>query len=332
MGAGNPNSASPDGKSALAWAAGLSHIETVAFLVERGANMSSTLNGPMMTPLDEAAAAGNHFIVEWLLGRGANPNSRDRDGWSAIHWAAEEGHLEVVRLSWEARVNVDALLLSRRADARKANCHGWTAVHHAAYMGYSQVAQCPLEVERVRMNASQQDNHGWSALHLAVYGRDLATIEVLLSSAAIQDPRGFVDESGLTPQEWLDLRPSGHSYKAICSLAFGKSRCCSAVTGLRRAVTIKHAVASGNIPIFNLFLNLGHNVNGMNSGRRTALYYAAKKRMLPIMILLLEHGADPKILPAGRTSWEEFISEETVLQLLKQAGYTRRDLDPRLAR
>ena len=354
LGAGNPNSVSPDGKSALAWAAGLSHIEIAWFLVNRGAKMSRTLNGPMMMPLDEAAAAGNHFIAQLLLDMGANPNSRDRDGWSAIHWAAEEGHLGVVRLLLEAGANVDAvssygtsamhcaangghanivkLLLSRRADARKANCHGWTALHHAAYMGHSQVAQCLLEDERVRMNASQQDNHGWSVFHLAVYSRDLSTIGVLLGSAAIQEPRGLLDESGLTPEEWLDLRPSSHSYKAICNLAFGKSRCCRAVTGLRRAVTIKQAVTTGNIPMINLFLSLGHDVNGMNSGRRTALYYAAKKRTLPIVVLLLEHGADPNILPAGRKAWEEFIPDDDVLQLLKQAGYRRRNADPEVAR
>lgn len=255
LGAGNPNSASPDGKSALAWAAGLSHVKIAQLLVDRGANMSRTLKGPMMMPLDEAAAAGSHLIVQLLLDMGANPNSRDRDGWSAIHWAAEEGHLEVVRFLLEAGANVNAVssygtsalhcaanggyaatakpLLSRRADALRANCHGWTALHHAAYMGHSQVAQCLLEDERVRMNASQPDNHGWSVLHLAVYNRDLATIKVLLGSAAIEEPRGLLDQSGLGPEEWLDLRPSSHNYKAICNLAFGKSRCCRAVTGLR---------------------------------------------------------------------------------------------------
>lgn len=82
----------------------------------------------------------------------------------------------------------------------------------------------------------------------------------------------------------------------------------------------------------NLFLRLGHDVNGMNSGRRTALYYAAKQRMLPIIVLLLEHGADPNILPEGRKAWKEFISDDDVLQLLKQAGYRERDPDREVAR
>ncbi len=54
---------------------------------------------------------------------------------------------------------------------------------------------------------------------------------------------------------------------------------------------------------------MGHTVDDMNSGRRVALYYAAKKHMLSIMDLLLDRGADPNILPAGRKTWEEFISQ-----------------------
>jgi ankyrin repeat protein len=162
----------------------------------------------MMTPLDEAAAAGNQVIVQLLLGMGANPNSRDRDAGRHTLGSGREGHLEVVRQLLDAGANVNAvssygtsalhcaangghalivkLLLSRHVDALKANCHGWTALHHAAYMGHSQVAQCLLEDERVRMNASQQDNHGWSVLHLAVYNRDLATIEVLLAALLLK--------------------------------------------------------------------------------------------------------------------------------------------------
>lgn len=348
------NSTSPDGKSALAWAAGLNHVHIAQLLVDNNANLSRTLKGPMMMPLDEAAAAGSEFIVQLLLAKGADPNSRNRDGWSAIHWAAEEGHFQIVRMLLDAGASVNAvssygtsalhcaanagnpdivkLLLQRRADALKANCHGWTALHNAAYMGHSQVVRCLLEDERIRSNLSQQDNHGWSVLHLAIHNRDLATIEALAGDSAIEELRGSFDQDGQTPEEWLDLRPSSHNYKAICKLAFGKSRCCRAVTGLRRAVTIKQAVTTGNVPMIKLFLSLGHDVNGMNSGRRTALYYAAKKRMLPIMTLLLEHGADPNILPAGRKTWEEFISDDQVLQRLRQAGYRKRGADRELER
>lgn len=334
------NSTSADGKSALAWAASLGWSPIAGLLVDHGASMSGTRN-MQMAPLEEAAASGDFLTVQLLLSFGGDPNYRGHDGWSAIHWAAEEGHLGIVRWLLNKGANVNAvssygtsplhcaangghvsivsLLLLQHADPLKSTCHGWTALHHAAFMGHSTVVQCLLEDERIRSRASQQDNHGWSVLHLAIHSRDLATVNILLHSSVIAETRALFDDSGLAAEEWLDLAPRGHSYKANSNLAFSKSRCCRAVTGLRQAVI------TGNVPMIKLLLSLGHAVNGMNSGRRTALYYAAKNGTLSIMDLLLDRGADPNILPAGRKTWEEFILDDKAVLRLKRAGYQRRD-------
>ncbi|OTA01334.1 hypothetical protein A9Z42_0016570 [Trichoderma parareesei] len=338
MGA-DSNSTSADGTSALAWASCQGNDMVSNLLMDYGAS-TQTLS------LTKAAAAGDIAMVELLLNNGRDPNYRDRDGWTAIHWAAEEGHANVVAwlLDYGADVNAASsygtsplhcaanggsirimrLLLERGADPLKSTCHGWTALHHAAFVGYSRVVQMLLEDDGVRSNASQQDNHGWSVLHLAVHSRDLATIDALIG--VIPEPRALVDESGLTAEEWLDLGPTSYSYKATSNLAFGKSRCCRAVTGLRQAVV------TSNVPMAEMFIRKGYGVNGINSGRRTALYYAAKQRMLPMMDLLLENGADPNILPTGRKSWEEFVSDNEVLLRLSQAGYRRQDTDPEVER
>lgn len=337
------NSTSADGKTALAWAASLGRSSIAEMLVNHGASMSSTRN-TQIVPLEEAAASGDFLTVQMLLRCGCDSNYQDPDGWSAMHWAAEEGHLEIVRLLLNERANVNAvssfgtsplhcaangghvsivrLLILRQADPLQSTCHGWTALHHAAYMGHSEVVRYLLEDDRIRSSASQQDNHGWSVLHLAIHSRDLATINILLGGAIIAEPSALSDENGLTAEEWLDFEPSSHSYKATSNLAFAKSRCCRAVTGLRQAVI------TGNVPMIKLLLRLGHNIDGTNSGGRTALYYAAKKHMLPIMDLLLEMGADPNILPAGRRTWKEFISDDEVLLRLNRAYYETRDISP----
>ncbi|KAL7946829.1 ankyrin [Trichoderma barbatum] len=339
------NSTSADGKSALAWAAGLGRYSIAVLLVNHGADIFTTRTRQVI-PLQEAAASGDLDTVQLLLNLGGDPDYRHYDGWSAIHWAAEEGHLEIVRLLLNQGANINAvssygtsplhcaangghvsivsLLLLQRADPLKSTCHGWTALHHAAYMGHSHVVQLLLEDDRVISSASQQDNHGWSVLHLAIHSRDLATIDALIRSSIITEPQALLDESGFTAEEWLHLGSA--SSKATSNLAFRKSRCCRAVTGLRQAVI------TGNVPMIKLLIRSGHAVNGMNSGRRTALYYAAKKRMFSIMDLLLDSGANPNILPAGRKTWEEFISDDAVLQRLNRAGYGKRENDPELER
>lgn len=348
MGA-DANSLSADGRSAIAWAARMGQVSIARLLLDRGASMHDALNRQRTTPLEEAAASGNLHIVELLIRRGADPNHRDRDGWSAIHWAAEEGHQEIVSFLLNHGANPNAvssygtsplhcaanggnpaivsLLLNTGAiDPLKSTCHGWTALHHATFMGHSHIVKALLQDDRVRSTASLQDNHGWSVLHLAIHSRDLDTVRILLDESIIQDPRTLVDESGLTAEEWLDRGPTSHSQKATDNLAFSKSRCCRAVTDLR------DAVVSGNAPLVGFLLKSGHYINGVDSGERTALYYAAKKGMHSIMNLLLAWGADPKLLPTGRKSWEEFISDEDILQRLKTAGYRRRDADPEVER
>ena len=55
--------------------------------------------------------------------------------------------------------------------------------------------------------------------------------------------------------------------------------------------------------MIRLLLNQNYDdINGIDSRRRSALYYAAKKNMLSTMHVLLNLGADPNILPTGRKS------------------------------
>lgn len=338
-----------DGKSALAWAVTLGRSSISRLLIEHGASMSNTRNTQQQIPLlTEAAASGNLHDLQLLLQCGEDPNHRDRDGWSPIHWAAEEGHLEIVRVLLDAGASVNAvssygtsplhcaangghvsivrLLLLQRADPIKSTCHGWTALHHAAFMGHSHVVRSLLEEDRIRSIASRQDNHGWSVLHLVIQSRDLDTVRALLDNSVITETQSLIDESGLTAVEWLDRGPASRAQKATNDLALSKSRCCRAVTSLRQAVTI------GNVPMINLLFKLGYDINGMDSGRRTALYYAAKKGMLPIVDLLLNLGADPNILPLGRKTWEELIPPGPILQRLTRAGYQKQNPDPEVER
>jgi ankyrin repeat protein len=53
------------------------------------------------TPLIWASEMGSTECVQRLLGAGADPNEFEIDGWSALHWAARNGHLRVATLLLE---------------------------------------------------------------------------------------------------------------------------------------------------------------------------------------------------------------------------------------
>lgn len=89
----------PPGNSPLHWAAYLSHMDTVHYLIESGANVNAR-NWAKETPLHAAAQSsyGDAEIVEFLLGNGANIDARDRAGRTPLVRAASSGLTTVAEL------------------------------------------------------------------------------------------------------------------------------------------------------------------------------------------------------------------------------------------
>ncbi len=86
------------GRTALMYAASGPFAETVGLLLKRGAevNVQGTLEG--FTPLMTAAAEGLADVVRLLLGAGADRDIKDVDGDTALSFARQNGHTEVIAL------------------------------------------------------------------------------------------------------------------------------------------------------------------------------------------------------------------------------------------
>jgi ankyrin repeat protein len=86
------------GRSALMYASSGPFAETVGLLLEWGAdvNIQGTLEG--FTPLMTAAAEGRVDVVHLLLAAEADANVEDKDGDTALSFARENGHAEIVAL------------------------------------------------------------------------------------------------------------------------------------------------------------------------------------------------------------------------------------------
>ncbi|KAJ5718458.1 ankyrin [Penicillium malachiteum] len=107
----NPECKDHNGKALLSSSGALGHESLVEILLYGGADVNSKDDGFGKTALSYAAWNGFKSVVDLVLEYGADPNCTDNQGWNPLSWAAEYGHVEIVRVllhrSAESAVNED---------------------------------------------------------------------------------------------------------------------------------------------------------------------------------------------------------------------------------
>ncbi|WP_245642510.1 ankyrin repeat domain-containing protein [Nonomuraea candida] len=129
--------------------------ETVGKLLASGADPNRPSEGEEEgLPLCAAAAWDRTEVAEALLAAGAEVDGRESGGWTALLWAAANGHAAVARLLIEAGADVDT-----------TNDDGDTALTLAARRGALGVVQALLEAGA---DHQKYDGDGDSPLEIAV--------------------------------------------------------------------------------------------------------------------------------------------------------------------
>jgi ankyrin repeat protein len=90
----------------LSWATWFEHEEVVTFLLEKGADIHSR-DKDQRTPLYFAAVVGNEYLVRLLLEKGSYIDVKDHIGESPLSRAIEYGSEEVVRLLLEKGADIN---------------------------------------------------------------------------------------------------------------------------------------------------------------------------------------------------------------------------------
>ena len=96
------------------------NVEAVATLLDENSNMVENKSATGHTALHYAAQSGHSEIVKLLLERTANINAVTDEYSTALHLASEEGELDVVKLLIDGKVDVNAQDLDGRTALHKA--------------------------------------------------------------------------------------------------------------------------------------------------------------------------------------------------------------------
>jgi len=112
-------------------AAALGHVAMVECLAEMGAEVAAGDSNRGSPPLHPAAARGNPEIAKLLMSKGALAGAADQMGNTALHYAAEHGHLDMCELLLEESPNKKELCDAKDGDGQTPKQKADQAGHRA---------------------------------------------------------------------------------------------------------------------------------------------------------------------------------------------------------
>ena len=300
------NAEQADGMTALHWAAYHDDSEAVKLLLDKGADVKAA-NRYGVTPLSIACTNGSATIVEMLLEAGADPKTTLPGGETALMTASRTGKLGAVKA-----------LLSRAADVNATAHKGQTALMWAAAEGHVEVVDALVAAGadfRARLRS------GFTPFFFAVREGRSAVVHRLLEAGAdvneVMRPRRSAGKP-ITPL--LLAVESGHFELAVELLEAGADpnarpagyTALHAITWVRKPIRgdgdpppigsgklnsvdfVKQLVARG--ADIDVRLEKGESGRGrFTTTGSTPFLMTARASDVPLMKVLLELGADPKI-------------------------------------
>jgi TonB family protein len=226
--------------------------------------------------IHEAAKNGDLADVTRHLVRGADVNSKDKDGCAPLHLAASSGHKDVVEL-----------LIAKGADVNAKNKVGDTPLHNAAFNGQKDVAEL-LIAKGADVNA--KDDIGQTPLYEAAGMGSKDVAELLIAKGANVKT---ASSDGETPLHVA----ADYCQKDVAELLIAKGADVNAKDKngrtplFKAAMPLFSAFIEGQKDFAELLIAKGADVNVKDNNGTTPLQGAGYAGKMEIVELLKKHGA-----------------------------------------
>ncbi|XP_014470005.1 PREDICTED: protein phosphatase 1 regulatory subunit 12A isoform X5 [Dinoponera quadriceps] len=236
-----------------------------------------------------ACAASDKEEIVRLLQKGANINTGNGDGLTALHQACIDDDLDLVEF-----------LVEQGADINHGDNEGWTPLHATASCGFVSIAKYLIEQG---CNLAAVNNDGELALDIAESDEMEDMLQQHINKAGIDCDQARSEEE----------RSMLNDAKAWRSGAPGKD----SIHPRSGATALHVAAAKGYIRVMHILLQARCDVNAQDFDGWTPLHGAAHWGQLEASKLLVEHGCDMDMKNyAGQTAFD--VADADILKALEE--------------
>ncbi|XP_020283001.1 protein phosphatase 1 regulatory subunit 12A isoform X4 [Pseudomyrmex gracilis] len=235
-----------------------------------------------------ACAASDKEEVVRLLQKGADINTGNVDGLTALHQACIDDDLDMVEF-----------LVEQGADINRGDNEGWTPLHATASCGFISIAKYLIEQG---CNLAAVNNDGELALDIAESDEMEDMLQQHINKAGIDCDQARSEEE----------RSMLNDAKAWRSGAPGKD----SIHPRSGATALHVAAAKGYIKVMHILLQARCNVDAQDFDGWTPLHGAAHWGQLEACKLLVENGCEMDIKNyAGQTAFD--VADADILKALE---------------
>ena len=244
-----------------------------------------------VTPFHLAMILNNTLYGEsmavLLIQQGAKISASTPAGYNYLHLAAARGYDEVCKLLIRKGINVDSIYQFTHNSNSIEEC---TPLTYAVLNHRLDTIQTLLD-HKASFTLGKESNN---PLYLAVESRNEELIRCFLNQGATLDQINLL----------------AHSHEA--PLLF---------------VILKLQKAENRIPLFNLLIKLGMDINYRSDDQKTYLHYAALHNDKWLCELLLQHGADVNAVDENHSTALLKAKDPEIITLLLKHGAKARSLN-----
>ena len=272
--------------------------------------------------LNWAACTRNNEVVKRLLSQmrcSSAPqdfelNWNDDYGYTALHWAARNGHSDIVsELLHQSGIGVDAVVKTKSRNSTSDTVHnkeiklGTTPLHLAIEHGHCGVVSSLLAK---RADIAAVAENGKTTLHIAsVHGAELMLETVESSIKGMAEMKRFLEERTPDGKTALHLAVEANNTHAVrCLLRNGADPQAETTYGWKAIHLATETLDEDLLRI--LVEEYQVDVNARADGGKTALHVAAERGHAEVARALLGLGADIFLEDQnGNTAWDFAFGE-----------------------